>query len=43
LVKIEEAKLEAYNRAVAYGMEPRLLKCLPEPDKKFYATLLLNL
>jgi hypothetical protein len=43
LVKIEEAKLAAYNRAVSYGMEPAQLKFLPEPDKKFYATLLLQL
>ena len=43
LVKIEEAKVEAYNMAVAKGMPQRLLDALPKPDKKFYATLLLQL
>lgn len=43
LVKIEEAKLEAWNRAESCGMEPRLLECLPKPDKKLYAALLLQL
>lgn len=43
LVKIEEAKMEAYNRALDYGIDPKLLKHLPQPDKKFYANLLLQL
>lgn len=43
LVEIEEAKMEAHNRAINMGLEPRLLDCLPQPDKKFYATLLLQL
>lgn len=43
LVKVEEAKLEAYNRAVSYGLDTKSLNCLPKPDKKFYASLLTQL
>lgn len=42
-LKIEEAKIEAYERAENMGLEPRLLTCLPKPDKKAYYTLLLQL
>jgi hypothetical protein len=42
-LKIEEAKIEAYERAENMGIEPRLLTCLPKPDKKAYYTLLLQL
>lgn len=43
LVKIEEAKIEAYNRALSMGLEPKLLDCLPKPDVKLYASLLLQM
>jgi len=43
LVKIEEAKMECYNRAIEYNLDPKHLKALPQPDKKFYASLLVQL
>lgn len=43
LCQIEEAKMEAWNRAIASKLDPRLMEYLPKPDKKFYATLLIQL
>lgn len=43
LCQIEEAKMEAWNRAIATKLDPRLMEFLPRPDKKFYATLLIQL
>ena len=43
LCQIEEAKMEAWNRAIATKLDPRLMEYLPKPDKKFYATLLIQL
>lgn len=43
LVKVERAKFEAYTRAEISGMSEELLACLPKPDKKFYAALLMTL
>jgi len=43
LAKVERAKLEAYNRAVDMNLAPELIDALPQPDKKFYASLCMQL
>lgn len=43
LCKIEEAKMDAWNRAIEANLDPKLMEFLPKPDKKFYAALLMSL
>lgn len=43
LVKIERAKIEVYNKAVALGLDKRSLEAFPRPNLRFYSELLFKL
>ena len=43
LCEIEEAKMEAWNRAVMLGLDPALMDFMPKPDKNLLAKMLIQL
>lgn len=43
LCEIEEAKMEAWNRAILMGLDPTVMEYMPKPDKILLAKMLIQL